>query len=90
MNTMISTTFTHVGDIQGKMIEGIAEDVPSVDPSVPLQDALKTAVENERDDINDVAFNSDEDGRLVIYVQVLLADIYGRLQTIIGNFYLYL
>ena len=76
---MISTTFCTVGDIQGTLIEGIAEDVPSVEPSVPLQDALKTAVENERDDINDVAFNSDEDGRLVIYVQVIWTDIYGIL-----------
>ena len=87
---MISTTCSTVGDIQGKLIEGIAEDVPSIEPSVSLQEALKTAVVNERDDIKDVAFNSDEDGRLIIYVQVLLVDICGILQTVIGNFYLYL
>ena len=72
-------TCSTVGDIQGKLIEGIAEDVPSIEPSVSLQEALKTAVVNERDDISDVAFNSVEDGRLVIYVQVLLVDICGRL-----------
>ena len=87
---MISRTCSTVGDIQGKLIEGIAEDVPSIEPSVSLQEALKTAVVNERDDIKDVAFNSDEDGRLIIYVQVLLVDICGILQTVIGNFYLYL
>ena len=38
---------------------------------MPLQDALKMASENERDDINDVFFNEKEDAILAIYVKVI-------------------
>ena len=37
---------------------------------MPLQDALKTAVENESDDINEVFFDEKEDAVLAIYVEV--------------------
>ena len=54
-------------------MEGIAEDVPSITPSVSLEDALKKAVENEGDGtVDDVVFDEDQDAILAIYLEVVL------------------
>ena len=53
------------------MIEGIEEDVPSIDPTIDVTEALDIAVRTEGDFLNDVNFDPDVDAQLVIYVQVL-------------------
>ncbi len=58
------------GDITGQLIEGIAEDVPSLTPEVTAAAALETALQQEGDAANDVIFDADTDAELVIYVQV--------------------
>ena len=58
------------GDIRGNLIEGIVEDVPSLDATVNATQALEIAVSNELDDPDDVVFSEENDGQLVIYVQV--------------------
>ena len=64
----------HLGDIEGKLIEGIAEDVPSINPLFSLEDALRKAVENEGDrTVDDVAFDEDQDAILAIYLEVVFS-----------------
>ena len=58
------------GDIWGNLIEGIVKDVPSLDATVNATQALEIAVSNELDDPDDVVFSEENDGELVIYVQV--------------------
>ena len=59
-----------VADIEGNLIEGIEEDVPSIEPNVTLKEALRIAASHEEDDIDDILFISEEDGQLVMYVPV--------------------
>ena len=58
------------GDVEGQLIEGIAEDVPVLKPTVNVTQALKIAVSHEEDSENAVTFNAEDDAQLVIYVQV--------------------
>ena len=54
-------------------MEGIAEDVPSLKPSVSIEDALRKAVINKGDGtVDDVVFDEDQDAILAIYLEVVL------------------
>ncbi len=44
--------------------------MPSLDPKVTLSAAVQIALDEERDDLEDIIFDQDEDAQLVIYVQV--------------------
>ena len=68
-----SFIFSATENIIGNLIEGIAEDVPSVEANVDVEQALKTAIDNEGDDAADVAFNTDDDAQLVIYIMVFVS-----------------
>ena len=54
------------GEVIGNLIEGIADDVPSVEANVDVEQALSTAIDNEGDNAADVVFNKDDDAQLVI------------------------
>ncbi len=67
---MVATHFSPTGEIGGNLVEGIAEDVPSLEPVVTPSEALEKAVEAEGDDMEDVQFDEETDAQLVVYVEV--------------------
>ena len=58
------------GDVAGQLIEGIAEDVPVLKPTVNVTQSLKIAVSHEGDHDSEVSFNAEDDAQLVIYAHV--------------------
>ena len=57
------------GSIQGKLVDGIGEDLQDTRPSISAQDALKIAVRRERDSIQNVRFDEAIDSKLQIYMK---------------------
>ena len=69
---MKEVLFWTTGEVIGNLIEGIAEDVPSVKANFAVEQALQTAVEKEGAEAADVMFNKKDDAQLVIYVMVTI------------------
>ena len=58
------------GDVAGQLIEGIAEDVPVLKPTVNVTQSLKIAVSHEGDHDSEVSFNAEDDAQLRILCMI--------------------
>ena len=58
--------------------------------NINVEQALKTAVQNEGDDAADVVFNKKDDAQLVIYVMVSISSTYMQKAMMSNIFRIYL
>ena len=55
--------------LQGKLVEGVGQDLPDTRPSISAQDALEIAVRQAHDNMQNVKFDEAVDSKLQIYMK---------------------
>lgn len=58
----------YTGDVQGRLVKGIGEDLTTTQPRFTPEQALDIALHEDRNDPSHVRFNPDKDVQLVVYV----------------------
>eukprot|EP00918_Siedleckia_nematoides_P103065 GHVU01225015.1.p1 GENE.GHVU01225015.1~~GHVU01225015.1.p1 ORF type:complete len:760 (-),score=82.44 GHVU01225015.1:402-2681(-) len=65
--------------VYGRVVEGLEDDIPTVEPLLTKQDVISIAVDHHNDSINDIHLDQDKDVKLEIYLEKIGEEFQGTL-----------
>eukprot|EP00918_Siedleckia_nematoides_P103063 GHVU01225012.1.p1 GENE.GHVU01225012.1~~GHVU01225012.1.p1 ORF type:complete len:752 (-),score=91.62 GHVU01225012.1:807-3062(-) len=65
--------------VYGRLVEGLEDDIPTVEPLLMKQDVINIAVSHHKDNVNEIKINPDKDVKLEVFLEKLGEEFQGTL-----------